>query len=502
MLYLYPKKLDLELPKDNIAVILNETSAKQLGVQQGDLIIVHLRDNEIGAFVMVTDTEIDSAHIGIPANIWQKYPVSELEFISIEPFSQSKSVEYIRKKYKGGVLNYEEAFTLMNDIVHFKLTTIELTYFSAIGFTIGFTPQELYYLTKAMVETGTKFNFKGLGKPVVDKHSIGGMAGKGITPVLIPILASMGFLVPNTFSRAITSPAGTADVLETVMPVALNDKQIYDTIYKENACLVWGGALDLAPADDILIQVEKPLHIESYDKFIISILAKKIAMGVEYLLIDIPYGPYGKIDEHTLPLVKRGFKTLAEKFGIKLIAYDRPAYGVDGKGVGPILEMRDTLLVLERKEKRPLSIENVVLDMAGNLAKLVGIVKTKEEGIIKARKILDSGQALEKFWSIAFAQGAKNYVTSEMLNPGIFNYQVISNKSGTIQYFDNQKIVKLARALGAPQDKGAGIYLEKFIGEDIKKGDLIATLYADTKDRLDLAIKKLDDIGDFIIYKN
>jgi len=499
MLYLYPKKLDISLPKDSSSIILNKELADRHGIHQGDMMLLYLRGVEIGATVVLTDTEVSSDKVGIPSNIWQKYPVSELEFIGIELLSQSKSVEAIRKKYKGGVLNYRETYELINDIVHFKLTPIELTYFAAISYTIGFTHEELYFLTKAMVETGTKFDFKGLGQPVVDKHSIGGMPGKGITPVLVPILAEMGYLVPNTFSRAITTPAGTADVLETVMPVSLNEKQIYDTVYKEKACLVWGGALDLAPADDILIQVEKPLHVESYDKFIVSILAKKIAMGVQYVLIDIPYGKYGKIDEKDLPIVKRGFKTLAKKFGIEMVIYDRTAYGSDGRGIGPNLEMRDTLMILERKPGRPLHIENVVIDMAAQLAMLVGNYKDVETAREKAREILDSGQALEKFWSIAFAQGAKAYVTSEMLEPGIFNHQIVAKTAGTIEFFDNRKLVKLARLLGTPHDKGAGIYLEKYVGDAIVPGDLVATIYAEDKTRLDLAVKALKEIGEFYI---
>ncbi len=501
MLYLYPKKLDINLPKDNVYIILNRKTAERAGINKGDLVLLHLRGTIIGAIVMLTDTEVSEGEVGLPHNIWGHYPVSELEFLGVELLGEPKGMNAIRKKYKGQFLTYKDVYELMDDIVHFRLTPVQLTYFAALGYTIGFTSDELYYLTKAMVETGTTFDFSGLNKKIVDKHSIGGMPGKGITPIIVSILSSLGYLVPNTFSRAITTPAGTADVLETVMPVALNEKQIYNTIHKEGACLAWGGALDLAPADDILIQVEKPLRIESYDKFIISILAKKIAMGVKTVLIDIPYGEYGKVKERDLPLVKRGFSMIAKRFGMDLILYTRPAYGVDGRGIGPILEMKDTLLILERRANRPLGLENVALDMAGHIIYKVGDADSIEEGIMKAREVLDSGKALDKFWSIAITQGAKSYMTSEMLEPGIFNYQITTKQSGVIEYFNSHKIVQIARLLGTPADKGAGIYLEKFIGDRIKPGDLLATLYAEDKTRLELAKSKLKDIGEFVVVK-
>ena len=501
MLYLYPKKLDIDLPKDNIYVILNEQTANRAGIQKGNMVLLHLRGTILGAIVMLTDTEIASDRIGIPHNIWEHHPVSELEFVGVELMSEPKGMTAIRKKYKGEPLSYQEVYDLMDDIVHFRMTPVQLTYFSALGYTTGFTHDEMYYLTKAMVETGTTFDFSGLGKKIVDKHSIGGMPGKGITPVVVSILSSLGYLVPNTFSRAITTPAGTADILETVMPVDLTEKQIYNTVHKEGACLAWGGALDLAPADDILIQVEKPLHIESYDKFIISILAKKVAMGIKTVLIDIPYGKYGKVEERDLPIVKHGFSMVAKRFGMNVILYTRPAYGVDGRGIGPNLEMKDALLILERRQDRLLGMENLILDMVGHIVHAVGDVDSVEQGILKAREVLDSGKALEKFWSIAITQGAKSYVTSEMLEPGIFNYQVVTKQTGTIEFFDNHKIVKIARILGTPADKGAGIYLEKFIGDSVRSGDLVATLYAEDKARLDLAVKELKNIGEFVIVR-
>src|SRR3990167_6184860 len=130
--------------------------------------------------------------------------------------------------------------------------------------------QEIFYLTKAMADTGQKLNLKGT---VADKHSTGGLAGTRTTMILVPIVASAGFKIPKNSSRAITTPAGTADTMEVLAPVTFSPRDIERIVNKVGGCIVWGGHLGLAPADDIIIQVEEPLAFESFDKIIVSIMA-------------------------------------------------------------------------------------------------------------------------------------------------------------------------------------------------------------------------------------
>ena len=183
------------------------------------------------------------------------------------------ALQAIRKKLVGKKLNYNEIFAIMGcNQQRNVLSPILTTYFAASGYSKGFTDEEMFFLTKAMIETGEKLEFKGI---VADKHSIGGVPGTRTTLIVIPIVAAAGFLIPKSSSRAITTPGGTADDMEVLAPVTFTKEQIYRIVAKTNACIVWGGSVDIAPADDELIKVEEPLMFESFDKILVSIMAKK-----------------------------------------------------------------------------------------------------------------------------------------------------------------------------------------------------------------------------------
>src|SRR3989338_2115455 len=202
------------------------------------------------------------------------------------------AINAIRKKLLGKKLTYKEIYAIMDEISKEKLGDVLTTYFAASGYSKGFSNEELYYLTRAMVETGEKLTFPGI---VADKHSIGGVPGTRTTPIVVAIVAACGFKIPKSSSRAITTPDGTADDMEVLAPVILSKEQIYEVIEKTNGCIVWGGGFKIAPADDIIIQVEKPLLFESFDKVLVSIMAKKIAFGSNHIVIDLPYGKHVKV---------------------------------------------------------------------------------------------------------------------------------------------------------------------------------------------------------------
>ena len=224
----------------------------------------------------------------------------------------SLALEAIRKKLSGKKLTYKEIFAVMDEIAHERLDKVLITYFAASGYTHGFSNEELFFLTKAMIETGETLNFQGI---VADKHSIGGVPGTRTSLVIIPIVASAGFTIPKSSSRAITSPGGTADDMEVLAPVTFSKNEIYKIVEKTNGCLVWGGSVDIAPADDELIKVEEPLLMESYDKILVSIMAKKIAFSANNIVIDLPYGEHVKVHRlQEAEQMKRKFEFLAERF--------------------------------------------------------------------------------------------------------------------------------------------------------------------------------------------
>ncbi|MFA6017511.1 MAG: thymidine phosphorylase [Patescibacteria group bacterium] len=390
------------------------------------------------------------------------------------------AIESIQKKLLGKKLSYREIFSVMDQISHNKLSDVLTTYFVASSFKEGYSPKELFYFTKAMVETGNKLKFKGI---VADKHSVGGIAGTRTTMIIVPIIAAAGFKIPKISSRAITTPAGTADVMEAIAKVEFTPKEIEKIVNEVGGCIAWNGKLGIAPADDIIIRVEEPLSFESFDKIIISVMAKKIAAGTTHLVLDIPIGKTAKIHRFSEGEdVAKKFENLAKQFGIKVICDVNETLEPAGRGIGPILEVRDVLYVLEQKTDRPLRLEAKSLRLAGELLDLCyKEQKINKKGDDEAKKILESGTALKKFQEIVKAQGGVSKISSDSLTLAKNKFDFHSPKSGKIKDINNHNLNTVAKILGAPNDKKAGIYLLKKLDHSVVKDESIFVLYSDDK---------------------
>lgn len=401
---------------------------------------------------------------------------------------KNQAINAIKKKLVGKELNYKEIYTIMDQISQQKLGDVLTTYFAASGFSKGFTDEEIYHLTKAMVETGEKIKFPGI---VADKHSIGGVPGTRTTLIVVPIIAAAGFTIPKSSSRAITTPGGTADDMEAIAPVNLSKEKIMSVVKKTGGCIVWGGSFNIAPADDVIIKVEEVLLFESYDKILISIMAKKIAFGSNHVVIDIPYGKSVKV--HNLKdaeILKKKFENLAKKFDIKIDVLIHKTEEPAGRGIGPILEVKESLMVLEQDPQRALDLEARSINLAGSLLELCladsSAEKRKEirdkykNGFNWAKEILASGIALSKMNQIIEAQGGKSNIKSSDLKPGKHSFVYTATKDSIIESFDVKHISMIARILGAPNQKKSGMYLNKKIGERIKKGEPIVTFYSES----------------------
>jgi len=387
------------------------------------------------------------------------------------------AIKAIQKKLLGKKITYKEIYAIMDEIAHERLSDILTTYFVASSFKEGYSEEELYYFTKAMVETGNRLKFKGI---VADKHSVGGISGTRTTMIVVPIVAAYGYKIPKISSRAITTPAGTADVMEGIANVDFQPQEIVNIVEKLGGCIVWNGKLNIAPADDVIIRVEEPLMFESFDKIIISVMSKKIAAGTTHLVLDLPYGKTAKI--HRLSdaqKVAKKFEMLAKKFNIK-VAFDinemlEPA----GRGIGPILEARDVLYVLEQHIDRPLRLEAKALRLAGLLLDLCFKEEKKDlNGEEEARKILKNGLALKKFQEIVAAQGGDKEIKSSKLKLAKFKKDILATVSGKIKDINNYNLNTIAKILGAPKDKQAGIYLHKKLDHPVKKNEPIMTFYS------------------------
>ncbi len=408
------------------------------------------------------------------------------------------ALEAIQKKLVGKALSYQEIYAIMDEIAHDRLNKVLTTYFAASGYSKGFTNEELFFLTKAMVDTGEKLEFSGI---VADKHSIGGVPGTRTTLILVPIVAAAGYTIPKSSSRAITTPDGTADDMEVLSKVTFTKEELYDIVKKAGGCIVWGGGFKIAPADDVLIQVEKPLMFESFDKIIVSVLAKKVAFGSNHVVIDVPYGPTVKVhSREDAEVIKTKFEYVANKFGIKIKVLPHETEEPAGRGVGPILEVQEALRVLEQTSDRPIDLENRALNLAGEL---LGICLESEDGqrrqeILQqfqttrdwAKSLLTSGAALKKMQAIISEQGGDTSVTSQSLQTklGTFTKDITSEVAGKVTAIDSKHTTVLGRMLGAPDQKGAGMFMHKKVGDSVAVGDVLMTYYSEQEATLQTTI--------------
>lgn len=404
---------------------------------------------------------------------------------------QIESLEIIRKKLVGKSLSYKEIFTIMDEISQQKLSDVMTAYFAAAGFKEGFTNEELYFLTKAMVETGKTFSFKGI---VADKHSTGGVSGTRTTMIVVPIIASAGYTIPKVSSRAITTPAGTADCMETIAKVSFSPEKLYSIIKKVGGCIAWNGDLGVAPADDVLIRVEEPLSFESFDKIIVSIMAKKIAIGTNHLVLDIPIGETMKIrTEKDADIISKKFRMIANKFNINLSIYVNKTEEPAGRGIGSYLETIDVLKTLEQEEDRPIPLEEKSIILAGKLINLCKKTeKIKGDGEKIAREMLTSGKAHEKMLQIIKEQGGNPNITSDKLIKLIKTKKqaiIKSKESGKIKKINNKNLNAIAKILGAPSDKFAGLELFKKIGDTVSRNEPLLCLYSSSEYKLKEAIE-------------
>jgi len=462
-------------------IFLNEEDALNADISVGERVIAEYHGKKIVARVDIVKNFIDKGEIALTEDAKKFISAKVGNELEIQFVTRPDSAVLITKKMQGGKLSTEEYFKIIKDIVENILTEAEIAEFVVAVYKNGMHKEETYSLTEAMYKSGTVLSWKN--EIVADKHCIGGIAGNRTTPIVVSICAAAGLLVPKTSSRAITSAAGTADVIEVLANVSFSAAELKRIVEKTGACLAWGGSLGLSPADDKLIKIERILKLDPKAQLLASIFSKKLSVGSTHLLIDIPYGPGAKVSKKEALKLSNSFKDLAKHFKMKIKVVLTDGNQPIGNGIGPVLEILDVLKVLERQKNAPLDLETKSLILAGELLELAGKTK-KGKGFDMAQDILNSKAALTKFKEIIREQGERK----RPLSPAKENKTILAEKNFKIKAIDNKKINTLAITLGCPIDKYAGIYLYHHVGDTVKKGDPLFEMYSESTDKLHEAV--------------
>lgn len=392
-----------------------------------------------------------------------------------------KSLSAMRKKIYGHKLAADELLEIMADISEHKYRDIEIASFLSVCAGGRLDVDEIVSLTSAMVSCGKRIDWNSGGK-IFDKHCIGGLPGNRTTPLVVAIVSAAGLTIPKTSSRAITSPAGTADTMEALFKVDFELEDMRRIVSETGACLIWGGAVNLSPADDLMIRIERALELDGEGQLIASVLSKKIAAGSSHVIIDIPVGDTAKVRSVAeADYLASLFHRVGLACGIQVRCVATDGSQPVGFGIGPVQEAHDVLAVLKGDASAPGDLKERAVVLSANLIDLAessGIPDAKRKSV----SLLESGAAWTQFQAIAEAQGGLRELPSA-------KYEKIhsSEKQGVVGSIDNRRLARLAKLAGAPFSKTAGLRLHAKVGSVVKNGHPLFTLFSESPGEMEYA---------------
>jgi pyrimidine-nucleoside phosphorylase len=410
-------------------------------------------------------------------------------------------VELIRKKRNGKSLTNEEIEFMIFSFTRGRIPSYQFSAFLMAGFLNGFTKQETAQLTRSMLYSGKVINLNSIKGKKIDKHSTGGVGDKA-SLILAPIVAAAGVNVPMISGRGLGHTGGTLDKLEAIPGFTTNvTLQQYKSIIKKCGAVLAGQTKEVAPADKLIYALrDVTATVESIPLITASIMSKKLAEGIDGLVLDVKTGSgaFMKSYEDSMALAE-SLSNTAKAFKKKVIAFITDMNQPLGNYIGNWLEVYESIKVLQGEKVDDLL--ELSLYLSGAMIYLGNKSKSIEEGIWIAGKMIESGKAFDKFMEIVKLQGGD---LTYLMHPAKYpkskiHEKLFANSSGYINTIDSFEIGMASLELGAGRmtmedkiDPKAGIIFYPKIGQKISKGDLIAELFTDKKKSIDSVKKKIN----------
>ncbi|TAL55803.1 thymidine phosphorylase [Pandoraea sp.] len=430
---------------------------------------------------LVSGHWLEENTVGLSCRARDLLAVDEGDWVELEHLPAVESFDPVRAKLTGQPFADGQLAEIMHDVASGRYADIHIA--SLLSACAGGRMEvgEIIALTLAMAQTGQRLQWP---TPVVlDKYRIGGMAGNCTTPIIVAIVSAHGLTMPKTSSRAITSPAGTADTMETMAPVDLDLARMRRVVDEVGGCVVWSDTVGLCPADDALIDVERSLELSSDARWIASILSKALAGGGTHVVVDVPVGQAAEIRSRDMAVrLIAQLGAVGGALGIQVFPQIADGSQPAGRGLGPALEARDVLSVLQGAPDAPVDLTDRAVAIAGTLLELGGRAVVGA-GAGLARKTLNAGLAWQQFQRICDAQGG-------MREPrcGRYSRTVSAARAGRVSHIDNRCLNRIAKAAGAPAAPGAGMTFVAPLGTLVAPGDPLFTIYAQSAGELSYAL--------------
>ena len=402
-------------------------------------------------------------------------------------------VDLIQKKKNGETLTKEEIDFMITDYVAGKIPDYQMSAMLMAIYFNSMENEELAAFTLAMRDSGDLVDLSPIEGIKVDKHSTGGVGDK-TTLIVGPIVAACGVPVAKMSGRGLGFTGGTLDKLESIsgFRIDLSAEEFFETVKKTGISVI-GQTGNLAPADKLLYALrDVTATVDSIPLIAASVMSKKLAAGSDKIVLDVTTGS-GAFMKNTRDAKKlaKHMVAIGNHAGKETVAILTGMEEPLGFAIGNNMEVKEAIEVL--KGDGPEDVKEVSVALAGMMLSLGLENVSHSQGKRMAKKALSSGQAFEKFKEMVQAQGGDiRYVEHpEFFERDAFEGEVLAAEDGFLSGMDTEKIGVAAGLLGAGRetkdsviDMSAGIYLEKKIGDTVKKGEPIAICYAGTKEKL------------------
>ncbi|HSQ82450.1 MAG TPA: thymidine phosphorylase family protein [Casimicrobiaceae bacterium] len=458
---------------------------RSVGFTVQSRVLVGLGARSLVATVNMVGPELlGSGEAGLSEAAWEALGAREGDIVVVSHAPPIESLSHLRAKVFGHRLDDHAMREIMGDIVAGRYSDLHLAAFVTACAGDRLDTSETTALTRAMIDVGTRLTWP---QPmIVDKHCVGGLPGNRTTLIVVPIVAAAGLTIPKTSSRAITSPAGTADTMEVLAPVALDSAAMRRVVEREGGCIVWGGSVGLSPADDVLISVERPLDLDSEGQLVASVLSKKAAAGSTHVVIDMPVGPTAKVrSSEAAARLGAEMQRVGRAIGIDVRVLVTDGSQPVGRGIGPALEAKDVLAVLGRDADAPADLRARALRLAGSILEFSAAVPPGT-GLALATAILDDGRAFDKLRAICASQGGMRE-PPQAAHRRAFE----AARTGKVVEVDNRRLARGAKLAGAPQAPAAGIEFLTPVGTQVERGQPLFVVHAQAPGELAYAFDYL-----------
>ncbi|NWF48984.1 MAG: thymidine phosphorylase [Ignavibacteriaceae bacterium] len=408
--------------------------------------------------------------------------------------------ELIRKKRNKELLTKEEILFLVSGFTKEEIPDYQFAAFLMAVYLNGMSKDETFFLTEVMLNSGKVLSLESIKGFKVDKHSTGGVGDK-TSLIIAPIVAAAGLKVPMISGRGLGHSGGTLDKLESIpgFNVNLNLKEYKKVLSKCGAVLI-GQTKEIAPADKLIYALrDVTATVESIPLITASIMSKKMAEGIDGLVLDVKTGSGAFMrDMKDAEALAESLISTAKSFGKKVIAFITDMNQPLGNYIGNWLEVYESVKILKGEKKGDLY--DLSLTLSGAMLYLGMKLKSIEEGFNLSEKMISSGKAYEKFVEIVkLQQGDESFIINpEKFKRARFSEKLTSSSTGFLSKIDNYQIGMASLELGAGRktkadtiDYAAGIIFYPRIGDYIKKNDVIAELFSNNKNNLEIAKKRI-----------